>query len=84
MDGWKSCGSTSLSTPFKSTSFISGRWNSDHEKLYAMKCRLGSEIISRDSNPRPRDLKSGALTARPRGRSAVGLEFNRKTCLANS
>ena len=33
-----------------------------------MKRRLGSGKISRDSNPRTRDPKSGALTARPRGR----------------
>ena len=35
-----------------------------------MKRRLGREEsrLQRDSNPRPRDPKSGALTARPRGR----------------
>ena len=35
-----------------------------------MKRRLSSEEsrLQRDSNPRPRDPKSGALTARPRGR----------------
>ena len=35
-----------LNVPFNSISFISGRWNDEHEKLYAMKRRLGSEIIS--------------------------------------
>ena len=35
-----------------------------------MKRRLGSREsrLQRDSNPRPRDPKSGAITARPRGR----------------
>ena len=46
---------------FKSGSVISGRWKGEHEILWAMKRRLGSGRISRDP-------KSGALTARPRGR----------------
>ena len=65
--------------PFNSISVISGRWKGEHERLCAMKRRLGSGRISplagfdlqRDSNPRPREPKSGALTARPRGRFIV-------------
>ena len=57
-----------LNVPFNSISFISGRWKDEHEKLRAMKRRLGSEIISppADSNPRPHDPKLGALTTQQR------------------
>ena len=82
MDEWRF---TSLSAIFHSYQ-DDGRVNIMHEKLCAMERRLGSEIISppRDSNPRPRNPKSGALTARPHGRFYNRFEFNRKTCLANS
>ena len=65
MDGW-----VRVLRPFNSISVISRRWEGEHERLCAMKRRLGSEEsrLQRDSNPRPRDPKSGALTARPRGR----------------
>ena len=58
-----------FNVPFNSISFISGRWKGEHEKLCAVKRRLGSEIISPPVGlePRPRDPKSGALTARPCG-----------------
>ena len=56
-----------FNVPSNNISFISGRWKGEHEKLCAIKRRLGSEIISP-----------------PAVASAVGLEFNRKTCLANS
>ena len=35
-----------FSVPFNSISFMSGWWKVEHEKLCAMKRRLGSEIIS--------------------------------------
>ena len=52
---------------FSSISVISGRWNGEHEGLWAMKRRFGSERISPSAGfePETRDLKSGALTARP-------------------
>ena len=35
-----------FNVPFNSISFIAGRWKGEHEKLCAVKRRLGSEIIS--------------------------------------
>ena len=59
-----------FSVPFNSISFISGRWKGEHEKLYAMKHRLVSEIISPPAGLEPETPwpKVGTLTARPRGR----------------
>ena len=56
--------------PFNSISVISRRWEGEHERLCAMKRRLGSGRISPTAGFEPvtRDPKSGALTARPRGR----------------
>ena len=64
MDGW-----VRGLRPFNSISVISRRWKGEHERLCAMKRHLGSGRISppAGSNPRPRDPKSGALTAPPRG-----------------
>ena len=42
MDGWMSCGLS----PFQQYFIISGRSKGEHEKLCALKRRLGSEIIS--------------------------------------
>ena len=58
-----------FNVPFNSISFISGRWKGEHEKLFAMKRRLGSHIthLQRVSSPRAFDPKSGALTALTRG-----------------
>ena len=56
LDGW-----VRVLRPFNSISVISRWWKGEHERLCAMK------RLQRDSNPRPRDPKSGALTARPRG-----------------
>ena len=46
---------------------ISERWEGEHEKLCVMKRHLvGEEFrLQSDSNPQPRDPKSGALTAWP-------------------
>ena len=84
MDGW-----VRVLRPFNSISVISRRWKGEHERLCAMKRRLGSGIISppADSNPRPRDPKSGALTARPRGRFNIIWVYTArftKTCLSKN
>ena len=65
MDGWMD-GWVRVLRPFNSISVISRLWKGERERLCAMKCRLGSGRISlqRDSNPWPREPKSGALTAR--------------------
>ena len=65
MDGW-----VRVLRPFNSISVISRRWKGEHERLLAMKRRLGLGRISPPAgfNPRPREPKSGALTARPRGK----------------
>ena len=67
MDGWMD---VRVLHPFNSISVISRRWKGEHERLCAMKRRLGSGriLFQRDSNPRPCDPKSGGLTARPCGR----------------
>ena len=59
-----------FNVPFNSISVISGRWKGEHEKLCAMKRRLGSEKILPPAGFKPgtRDPKSGALTSRTRGR----------------
>ena len=53
-----------FSVSFNSISVISEGWTGEQQRLCAMKRLLGSERISRDSNPGPRDPKLGALTAR--------------------
>ena len=65
MDGW-----VRVLRPFNSISVISRRWKGEHERLCAMKpIQVWEESrLKGDSNARPRELKSGALTARPRGR----------------
>ena len=62
MDGW-----VRVLRPFNSISVISRRWKGEHERLCAMKRRLGREEspLQRDSNPRPCESTSGALTIRP-------------------
>ena len=60
--------------PFNSISVISRRFKGEYERLSAMNRRLGSGRLQRDSNPRPRDPKSGALTSRPRERFAASWE----------
>ena len=45
---------------------LSGCWKGEHEGLCAMRPNLGSERVF--LNLRPHDLKSGVLTAWPRGR----------------
>ena len=50
MDGW--IDDLRFSVPFNSISFISGR-KGEHEKLCAMKRRLGSEIFSPPSGLEP-------------------------------
>ena len=62
MNGWMSCGLTSFSTVFHSYQ--------DDGRVNMIKRRVGSEIISPPAGlePETRDPKSGALTARPRGR----------------
>ena len=39
--------------PFNSISVIPRRWEGEHERLYAMKCRLGSESISPPAGVEP-------------------------------
>ena len=58
-----------MSNGFNLISVISGRCQGEHERLCEMERRLVGEEsrLQRDSNPRPRDPKSGALTAWPRG-----------------
>ena len=46
----------------------------------AVKVREESRL-QRDSNPRPRDLKSGALTARPRGRFMKEMSQAMRKCV---
>ena len=45
-----------LNVPFNRISFISGRCKGEHEKLCAMKRRLGSEIISPPAGLEPENL----------------------------
>ena len=68
MDGW-----VRVLRPFNSISVISRRWKGEHERLCAMKRRLGLGRISPPAGfeLRPREPKSGALTVRPRGRFTV-------------
>ena len=56
-----------MSYSFNHISVISGRWKGEHERLCVMKRHLVGEEsrLQRDSNPQPRDPKSGALTAWP-------------------
>ena len=44
LNGWRD--ELQFNVRFNRISFISGRWKGEHEKLCAMKRRLGSEIIS--------------------------------------
>ena len=62
-DGW-----VRVLRPFNSISVISRR-KGEHERLCAMKRRLDSGRISPPAGfePATRELKSGALTTRPRG-----------------
>ena len=65
---------------FNSISVISRRWKGEHERLCAMKRRLGSglgAIFDRDPVIRSR----GALTARPRGRFPIYVQYVPELCL---
>ena len=59
-----------FNVPFNSISFLSGRWKGEHEKLYAMQCRLSAEIILPPAGLEPETPWSevGSATTRPRGR----------------
>ena len=88
MDGW-----VRVLRPFNSISVISRRWKGEHERLCAMKRRLGSGRISPPAGFEPATpwSKLGALTARPRGRFSPewgevagipwGLESQNSHCL---
>ena len=52
LNGWMD--ELPFDVPFNSISFISGQWKGEHEKLCAMKRRLGSEIISPPAGIEPK------------------------------
>ena len=66
MDGW-----VMVLRPYNSISVISKRWKGEHERLCAMKCRLGSGRISPPAGFEP--ATSWTEAGRPRGRFYVDM-----------
>ena len=61
LNGWMD--ELRFNVPFNNISFISRRWKGEHEKLCAMKLRLGSEIISPPAGLEPETPWSEAGSA---------------------